>query len=320
MTLDTEKHCQPIVIRWVAAILLLFFCGTAFSCSFLPTSYRKTPQKLIRDTTTASHYRKKIGITAISNLSFIKNQELEKLFEQVMLDAIKSECKNALIVTPQDSDASDFLAMLPTKEDHTIDNFVLSNVARKEGYNAVVTGALATITARKERKGIWWWRKTHHYIQILAIIDVYDTYDAAKSFSDSILTEFEVDGADADKIADGQQIELAAIHQHIEQMAAEAGNSICAATGSRIWKGFVINASDKQVTLSCGEAQGIRTGNQFEVYDSSRTIDGADGQKFYVPGFKIGEIEISQVSRTQSEAKVITEKPLPVGSVVIPKS
>lgn len=326
MTLEPDKNrrIEAIrrikVIRWVGCILLVIFCGAFLSCSFLPQSYRKTPRKMIRDTTASSHYRKKIGISRIANFAFIKNQDLEKIFEQVMLETIQSECSNAVIMTSQNGDADDFLTVPPTLENNVIDNFALSNAGRQAGYNAIVTGALQTIATRKERTGMWWWRKTHHYIKILAFIDVFAPYDAAKIFSDPFFAEFEVSRDEADKIESGQQLELPAINQHIEEMAVEAGNSICAAVGSRIWKGFVISADENRVTLSCGENRGIRPGHQFEVYDSSRTMEGQGGQKFYVPGFKIGEIEVSRVSTTQSEAKVLTENPVPVGSVVIPKS
>jgi hypothetical protein len=65
--------------------------------------------------------------------------------------------------------------------------------------------------------------------------------------------------------------------------------------------------------------QGIKSGTQFEVYDSSRITEGYGEQKFFVPGYKIGEIEITQVHSDQSDGKVLTENPIPVGSVVIPK-
>ena len=303
---------------WIR-FLLIVFCSIFVACSWLPSSYRRTSGKLIREVTTTSSYKKKIGISSIGNISHLKDQDLEKIYERTLIDSIKAHSKNALIITSQDPDRGEFLRSLPKLENGVIDNLTLSKAARSKGYNAIVSGTITAITTKKERTGIWWYRKDHYYLQILIIAESYDPYDAAKIYSEPMLTESEISKEEADKIKAGDDIKRPLLKETIVKMAEDAGTAICSAVDGRIWKGFIVNADQNDVTLSCGEMQGITSGSQFEVYDSAGIIDSYRGQKFFVPGYKIGEIEINRVRVDHSTAKVLTKNPLPVGSVVIPK-
>ena len=315
---DSRCRLTPVWI-WMRFLPAVFF-SMFLACSWLPTSYRQTPAKLIRDVTTTSPYKKKIGIAPIADISHLKDQDLGKIYERTLIDSIKSQSKNDLIVTPQDPGYSEFLKSLPKLETGVVDNFTLSKEARREGYNAIVSGTITAISTKKERKGIWWSRKDHYYLQILIITESYDPYDAAKIYSESTLTESEISKEEADKIKAGDDIKRPLLKETIVKMAEDAGAAICSAVDSRIWKGFIINADQNDVTLSVGEMQGIRSGSQFEVYDSAGIIEGYGGEKFFVPGYKIGEIEINHVRADHSTAKVLTKNPLPVGSVAIPKN
>jgi hypothetical protein len=316
----SDSRCRFTSARVKMRFFLTVFCSMFVACSWLPSSYRQTPAKLIRDAATTSPYQKKIGIAPIGNISDLKGQGLEKIYERTLIDSIKSQAKNALIITPQDPGRGEFLKSLPKLENGVVDNLTLSKDARREGYNAIVSGTITAITTKKERSGIWWSRKDHYYLQILIIIESYDPYDGAKIYSESMLTESEISKEEADKIKAGDDIKRPLLKETIIKMAEDAGSAISSAVDSRIWKGFITSADQKDVTLSCGEMQGIRSGSQFEVYDSADIIDGHGGQKFFVPGYKIGEIEITQVRADRSTAKVLTQNPLPVGSVVIPKN
>ncbi len=310
---------RPVLNRLVSILGLVLVCSIVAACASLPSSYRKTDKKLSGEVTTASRYQKKIGVAPVPNFTFIKDQDLESIIQDALIDSIQSQCKNALVVTPQDPQASEFLHKLPTLENGVVDNISLADMARAEGYNAIVTGALATITPRKERKGLWGWRKDHFYLKTLFFIDVYDPYDAAKSYSEPIFNEFKINANEFKQLEEGRPIKLALLPKTLTQMAESAGDGVCSAVGSRIWKGYVVEADEKQVTLSCGESRGIRVGDQFEVYDSARTMESRGGEQYYVPGYKIGEIEINRVRKEAADAKVITSTPVPVGSVVIPK-
>jgi hypothetical protein len=43
-----------------------------------------------------------------------------------------------------------------------------------------------------------------------------------------------------------------------------------------------------------------------EIFDDSDTIDGAQGQKFFLPGLKTGEAKVSTVSEWQAEAALLS--------------
>lgn len=303
---------------WLGAAMIVFSLAIC-ACASLPSSYRKAPEKLLRDVTAASPYKPKVGLLNVANLSVMQDQNLEGKFQELFTRRFKSACTDAILITARDPVHSDFLNTYPKLESGAIDNFALSNAGRAEGYNAVITGAVGGIAIREQRKGLWSFRKNHYYLQLLVFVDVYDMHDAAKIYSEPVMKEFEVTPEDAQKIKAAETVELPVLKQTIEKIAEDAAAETCAAIESQTWKGFVVAAEDKQVKISSGSAQGIQAGQQFEVYDAARTMEGFGGQKFYVPGFQIGEIQISRVQTGQAEAKVLTEKPIPVGSIVVPK-
>ncbi len=61
---------------------------------------------------------------------------------------------------------------------------------------------------------------------------------------------------------------------------------------------------------------GLESGDILEVYDSSRIMEGVGGQRFFIPGLKIGEIEIVSITEDRLEAKLISGEDIKKGSTV----
>jgi hypothetical protein len=53
-------------------------------------------------------------------------------------------------------------------------------------------------------------------------------------------------------------------------------------------------------SLAVGSEVGIEVGDRFSVLDGSAVLTGLDGQRYILPGPKIGEITINRVSPRQS--------------------
>ena len=61
---------------------------------------------------------------------------------------------------------------------------------------------------------------------------------------------------------------------------------------------------------------GLKTGDILEVFDSSRTMEGVGGQRFFIPGLKIGVIEIVAITEDRLEAKLVSGEDIKKGSTV----
>jgi hypothetical protein len=63
---------------------------------------------------------------------------------------------------------------------------------------------------------------------------------------------------------------------------------------------------------------GIEVGDGFSVLDGSAVLTGLDGQRYSLPGSKIGEITINRVSPRQSFGAPESGEIPPAGSILIP--
>jgi hypothetical protein len=69
----------------------------------------------------------------------------------------------------------------------------------------------------------------------------------------------------------------------------------------------VVKVQDDRVFLASGSRVGIGVGERLAVLDGQRTIQGRNGERFIVPGFEIGQIEIVQVADEMSEGKLLDQ-------------
>jgi hypothetical protein len=58
----------------------------------------------------------------------------------------------------------------------------------------------------------------------------------------------------------------------------------------------VVSIEDGACIIAAGSEVGIEVGDGFSVLDGSAVLTGLDGQRYILPGPKIGEITISRVA------------------------
>jgi hypothetical protein len=319
------SHCigDTGFCKWLSKASMIVFVGMMViswqGCSSIPKDYYPTSGRLMRDVPPTGNYLRKIAVTRVINSTFMANQKLDQAFQLILMETLSERCGETLIVTPNDPDHPGFLDQPPRLPGRVLDNFALAAEGRKEGFNAIVTASIAGLATRKERTGIWRFRRTHHYLQVLVFIDVFDTATAAKLLSQPDLREFEIDEADAQIIEAGKQIVIPELNHTLDQIAEQAGNKICGVVAAEPWKGFIVGQVHGGVLISAGSRQGLAAASQFEVFEASAIIEGAEGEKYIAPGFKIGEVEITKLGEQESEARILTRDPLAVGSILRPK-
>ena len=82
------------------------------------------------------------------------------------------------------------------------------------------------------------------------------------------------------------------------------------------WDGYITEINGDRYVVPSGTNVGLETGDILEVFDSSRTMEGVGGQRFFIPGLKIGEIEVVTIAENRLEAKLVSGKQIKKGSTV----
>ena len=297
------------VIIWLSVPLL-------DGCSYYLDA-RRTTKKLAREVVTRDgDYRKAIAVTRFENRSFYTRDNISAFFQDKLLNILKSACPNALLSRPEDKDYPKFLTRLPQQANGRIDNLKLALAGRRSGFNAVVTGAVVDIGAYEERRGVFWLRETHSFIQVQIHVEVYDTETGAKILDENFIRDVEVDETDYDLIKQRKQISIAEIPETLEYIAKLLGEQICDALSGQHWKSYILSKDGKRIIIASGRKAGLRPGMKLAVYDSSKVVKGFGEERFFLPGIKTGEIKITYTHPDKSEAVIINDDGIQVGGAV----
>ncbi|MEA3427936.1 MAG: FlgT C-terminal domain-containing protein, partial [Thermodesulfobacteriota bacterium] len=107
-----------------------------------------------------------------------------------------------------------------------------------------------------------------------------------------------------------------AIENALAHIAEAMGEKICDTVAALPWKGYVVSAADNRIIISAGRRVGLLRGDILEVYESGKIIQGKDGQRFFLPGLKTGEIKITDVYTDKAYAVLVTGDTIKAGSSV----
>ena len=202
--------------------------------------------------------------------------------------------------------------MLPSGR---VDNFALAIIGRELGLNAVVTGSLDDIGLLDELRGMVW-KDTHHLIQILVSVEVYDTETGAKILDESFSRKVEIEELDYELMQSQGKMMLPDLNETLSDLIQEMGETICWAVEDQSWNGFIIAVDGDKIFLSAGSRAGLEPGDEFEVFDTSRIIEGLNGQRFFYHGQKTGEIRIVEVEPNKAKAVIVSDKGIKTGNSV----
>lgn len=307
----------------------VFCCLLAGSLNILFVNC--SPQKTIEKTTkTVTHTTQKIrrnirfsdddlqrlaAVVGFENRSLYRARDFTQLFRKGIPEYLNSECDDVTVPDLGGGEDVERLKGLPMLKSGQVDNFAVATIGRKLGLNAVITGSLNDIGLIKETEGLIL-KDTFHLIQILVSVQVYDTETGTKIMDGNFNRKVEIEELDYDLIQSDEKLILSALNETISDLLAEMGERICWDIEDQPWNGFVTAVADDKIILSAGELSGLRAGDELEVFDNSRILQGRDGQQFYIHGKKIGEIKIVSVESDRTEAVATSDNGIKPGSSV----
>ena len=202
------------------------------------------------------------------------------------------------------------------REAGRLDNLALAKAGQRLGLNAIITGAFTDIIAHKEKRGLWWFKDDKNFLRVLISCEVYDTQTGAKFLDESFTYESEIDEAEFASIKAKNIKDISALNNALTHIAKAMGEKISDTVGILPWKGYVVSIANDKIIISAGRRAGLLRGDILEVYEKGKIIQGKDGQKFFLPGLKTGEIKITDVYPDKAHAVSVTEDAIKAGSSV----
>ena len=294
---------------------------------FVSCSYRKTVDKTTKTVTRTTQKIKRnirfsdddlqrmAAVIGFENKSLYRAKDFTQLFRIGIPEYLNKECDDVTIAQSNAGENVEGFQQLPMLENGQIDNFALAVIGRQLGLNAVVTGSLDDIGILDELRGMIW-KDTHHLIQVLVSVEVYDTESGSKILDESFSRKVEIEELDYELMRSEGKMILPDLNETLSDLLAEIGEAICWAIEDQPWNGFVVAVEGDKITLSSGSSVGLATGDELDVFDTSRVLKGVSGQRFFVHGHKIGEIKITEVEPDKARAVIMTNRGVKTGSSV----
>ena len=295
---------------------LLFFPAVIFMMTGCSTvhSIEKSTKNMVRDFRAPDgDLKKKIALMPFENKTTFKDEGMAERIIENLARAITSSCSNILVEKPGDSGYPDELARLFRRMSGQIDNFELAKIGRRFGLNGVATGSVINISPDNKKKGILWFKDTHYYVQVQISAQVYDTETAAKLLDESFVHEVEVDEADLESIQTESGTQASIMDEALKAIVDKMGEKICNAVVLQPWKGFIASVNAHRIMINSGQKAGLKIGELFDVHDNSGVFKGAGGQRFFIPGAKVGEIKITAVYPDTAEAVLLSGHDIQAG-------
>jgi hypothetical protein len=244
-----------------------------------------------------------------------RSKDFTRLFRKGIPEFLNHECDDVTVADSDDDENLKGFKELPMLPSGRVDNFALAIIGRGLGLNAVVTGSLDDIGLLNELRGMVW-KDTHHLIQILVSVEVYDTETGAKILDQSFSRKVEIEELDYELMQSEGKMILPDLNETLSDLIGEMGETICWAVEDQSWNGFIIAIDGNNIILSAGSRAGLEPGDEFEVFDTSRVIEGLNGQRFFYHGQKTGEIRIVEVEPDKAKAVIASDEGIKTGNSV----
>jgi hypothetical protein len=321
------RNSELILKKTLIFLGLLWFTGVSFVLVSCSTGYKATVDKTKKTVTkTTKKLARKIrfsdddlqrmaAVIGFENKSLYRSKDFTRLFRKGIPEFLNHECDDVTVADSDDDENLKGFKELPMLPSGRVDNFALAIIGRGLGLNAVVTGSLDDIGLLNELRGMVW-KDTHHLIQILVSVEVYDTETGAKILDQSFSRKVEIEELDYELMQSEGKMILPDLNETLSDLIGEMGETICWAVEDQSWNGFIIAIDGNNIILSAGSRAGLEPGDEFEVFDTSRVIEGLNGQRFFYHGQKTGEIRIVEVEPDKAKAVIASDEGIKTGNSV----
>jgi hypothetical protein len=256
-----------------------------------------------------------VSLIQFKNETVLDQLPLERVFEGMIVKYISESCSEVRLLVQGGPDFPESLKAVPSSA--SLDNLTMVDKGREAGLNAIITGGILNLSLDQEDEGILWFRQKTEKLQIQFSLEVFDMETGAKIFDDRFVHEIkDLAPEEIQAFRTGQPALFTSISTNLEKLAKDIAPKICNAVMAQPWSGYVVSVDDNRVYLSFGKSIGIKSGETLEIHDGGQIVGNLNGQRFILPGKKIGEIRITQMEEKTSTGEIISGKNIQGGNLV----
>ena len=260
--------------------------------------------------------KKKVGVLVIENKTPFALPVFDMSFYNNMVEAISKTCKRCVFIKPGDKDYPDFFTTVPKDSSFGIDSLFLKKISKELGFNDIIFVSVLGVFFEKEDRGMMWFKNVQNVMNIQLLVSVYDTVVGAKIYDVGFENKIDIDETALDLILADKIIDKSILIEPVEKIVAQINKPVGELLNAIPWQGRIISVSEESnIILSSGHDAGLVPGNIFDVFDM-KIIEGFQGQAFYMPGDKTGEIQIKKVYQDSSMAVLVSGTDAKAGSLV----
>ncbi|MEJ5359092.1 MAG: hypothetical protein WHT06_10495 [Desulfobacterales bacterium] len=305
-----------------AVILAVFLIASA--CSTLRDAARSTGRVLgdagrsVGETfspgTRPGGLRLPVAVFAGDGLSTPAAADAAARLQRHLEKHLETRCGGILL----DAEFPRLLVSPPRLSSGGIDGHALALLARPRGVSDVVVGTPLEPWIEEEKTGFWLWKGIRTRVGMGLRLEIFDVETGGKSLDERFWEETSVD---LEPEVPGtavpfEKIPPAVVETLQGRLFAEAARGACRALAARPWRGFVVAAEGRELTIAAGRGTGLREGQRLEVFAAGRSLVNREGQRFFLPGGRVGEARIRSVGELRSVAVLEETLSAEVGATV----
>jgi Flagellar assembly protein T, C-terminal domain len=300
-------------------IVLVLTMLMGWGCAGSRDAARNIPTT-INSVAPAKGLSKKIAIALTRTPASEFGRQIGDLYYHTLIDALRDEDPRLQLVTPADGGWPDFMTA-PVQEDTVPANVLaLAEKARMAGFNGWASARIENVQPVARKTGILWFRKERYFILAELSFSVYDACTGAMVVDKAVETSTSVSKGDYDTMESGSAAAIADFNDAITDIGENIGAQAAKELKDQPWQTAVTGVQGDRVFLTAGSSAGLQAGERLAVFAGRRIINGQDGERFVVPGPKVGDIEIVRLTGQTSEAKfraAATDADIQVGDIAV---
>lgn len=278
---------------------------------------KKTARKIGKLATldfSSDKLRRKAGVAVVKENDALPG--VGAALQNGLVGSLTQRCDRILLVKPGDSGFPDYLQAPPRRPDGRVANFELAKAGKQEGFNALISMTVTGLRINQEQRGLMWMRDLARFVEIVVDVEVVDTETAAKLLDETMVREIPIEVLEEDGPLPPLEGYQKQIDAKLAEMGVEMADQVCEMVAGRPWGAFVTGLTGDRLVLSAGAMSGLVANQVLDVVDSGNVVEGKQGERFFVPGKKTGQIKIVAVYPDRAEAVSLSGEVIWAGSVV----
>jgi hypothetical protein len=300
-----------------SVMLLVLLSSTLWGCGGSPNLLKEIP-RTINTVKYTQHLVKTVPLALIDAPKTPLGQNVGQLYFSTLVDAVRNEDSRSNLLTPGDHDFPSYMTIPVKDTPGKVHAAGLSAKSRTAGHQGIVMASVHDIRAFSKKTGIFWLRKTRHFINYTVTVVLYDPYTAAKIVNEVREGTINISAGEYDAYLAGTVISIPDLNEAIEAVAKDLGDIIGGALKHQQWRAAVTGIEDDRIVIPADRRSGLKEGDRLAVFGGRRRLKGIEGASYVVPGIQVAEIRITSVNDGMAEAKSLTSNRIQSGDIVVP--